>query len=362
MSLLMKALKSAERPPQASDAGGGAEWTLAPMDAPGAAGGATPRSAQAAADLIRSHAASRERTRLLILLGLLVSVVLGMGGYFYVAVYMPALLLLPTPPAGPVSAPPAPPAPLAAEPEAPSLVQSLPAAPEVSPPAVQETRPAKPESVPAPQRRPLAGEPKAPPKRLLVPATASPTVSSTLAAYELLQAGQYDRARQAYETLRATEPANPDVILGLAVIAHRQNRLEEAAQWYLRAIELDPHNTFAQAGLVSIIGKVDPATAEARLKQLAGQQPAPYLFFALGNLYAAQGRWNDAQGSYFEAQRMAPDSADYAFNLAVSLEHIGQPKAAAEYYQRALRLAQGGAATSFDPALARDRLQQLPRQ
>jgi tetratricopeptide (TPR) repeat protein len=195
-----------------------------------------------------------------------------------------------------------------------------------------------------------------------VPAAAPVASDDVLAAYDLLQSGHYEQARQAYEKLRIAQPGNPDVVLGLAVIAQRQNRSNDAAQLYLRAIELDPRNSFAQAGLVGLIGRADPAVAESKLKQLITQQPAAYLHFALGNVYAGQGRWNEAQSAYFEAQRLEPESADYAFNLAVSLEHIGQPKLAAEYYQRALRLAQSKAAVNFDPAQARARLQQLFRQ
>jgi tetratricopeptide (TPR) repeat protein len=183
-----------------------------------------------------------------------------------------------------------------------------------------------------------------------------------LAAYDFLQAGQYEQARRAYERLRVAQPANPDVVLGLAVVAQNQNRNEEAAQFYLRALELDPRNTFAQAGLVGLISTADPAAAEAKLRQLIRQQPAAYLYSALGNVHAGQGRWSDAQAAYFEAQRLDPESADYAFNLAVSLEHVNQPRSAAEYYQRALRLAQGKPAVHFDPAQARSRLQKLSRQ
>jgi len=78
----------------------------------------------------------------------------------------------------------------------------------------------------------------------------------------------------------------------------------------------------------------------------------------LGNVYAAQGRWNEAQSAYFDAQRQEPDSPDYAFNLAVSLEHINQPRAALDYYQRALKLMQTKGA-SFDVAQLKSRIQQL---
>ena len=372
----MKALKNAERPPQSPGSSNGTDWSLQPMESSNnAAGSGTPRTAQAAADLIRAREGSREGTRLAILLGVLVLVVAGMGAYFYVAVYMP-WLLLPKPVASPSVATSAPPASAVSTPanpavQAATILQRLPdsALPEVP----QELKPVAPapskrntftadEIKPATRadtRRPVTVTTSA---RVAVPSAAPAASDGVLAAYELLQSGQYETARQAYEKLRLAQPGNSDVALGLAVIAQRQGRTEDAAQLYMRAIELDPRNSFAQAGLVGLIGKADPAAAEMKLKQLIRQQPAAYLHFALGNVYATQSRWNEAQVSFFEAQRLEPESADYAFNLAVSLEHIAQPKLAAEYYQRALRLAQGAAAVSFDPVQARSRLQQISRQ
>lgn len=378
----MKALKKVERGPHDQGGEGGAGWSLEPLEQGGAQGGAqrqrggdqvnaTPRSAQAAADLIRAREASREGTRLALLLGALVLIVVGMGAYFYVAVYMP-WLLLPKPSTAPVASP----APVTTAP-----VEVFPPL-EVSPPS---RAPARPEAVPRPaqETQPAITSPQAPmqgqaPTKLTahrdrpaqrgdgasaarVPAVTPAMSDGVVAAYDLLQAGQYEQARQAYEKLRVAQPGNPDVLLGLAVTAQNQNRNEEAAQLYLRVVELDPRNSFAQAGLVGLIGRADPVAAEAKLKQLIAQQPAAYLNFALGNVYAAQGRWSEAQSAYFDAQRLDPDSADYAFNLAVSLEHLNQPRSAAEYYQRALRLTERGTAVHFDPAQARSRLQKLSR-
>ena len=132
-------------------------------------------------------------------------------------------------------------------------------------------------------------------------------------------------------------------------------------------VDLDPKNAVAQAGLASLAGASDPAAAQARLKQLLASQSADSgnpeqaaaLHFALGNLYAGQSRWSDAEQAYFQAQRLAPDNPDYAFNLAVSLDHLFQAKPALMYYQRAQQLlpARGGA--NLDPSALARRIAQL---
>ena len=90
---------------------------------------------------------------------------------------------------------------------------------------------------------------------------------------------------------------------------------------------------------------------------LREQPGAAQLHFALGLQYVSAGRWPEAQQAFFEAVRNEPVNADYAYNLAVSLDQLGQGTAAAAYYERALALANGSAL--FDAAAARQRLDSL---
>ncbi len=85
---------------------------------------------------------------------------------------------------------------------------------------------------------------------------------------------------------------------------------------------------------------------------------SPYLNFALANAYGAQQRWAEAQGHYFTALQNNPGDPNYAYNLAVSLEHISQPRAAIAYYQRALENMDNGLAT-FNKNLVDERLEIL---
>jgi len=92
---------------------------------------------------------------------------------------------------------------------------------------------------------------------------------------------------------------------------------------------------------------------------LLRQQPqAAHLHFALGNLYAAQQRWPLAQQQYFEAFRLSPDNPDYAFNLAVALDRLGEEREALAFYRKALDLNHRGLAR-FDSLAARARIQAL---
>ena len=115
----------------------------------------------------------------------------------------------------------------------------------------------------------------------------------------------------------------------------------------------------AQAGLLALQDNVDPVASESRVKESLTRTPHDAnLHFALGNLYAEQARWAEAQQSYFEAYRLDNSSPDYAFNLAVSLDRLAQSRPALEFYRRAEELATEFPAT-FDTAVAQRRAAEL---
>ncbi|MDP1717799.1 MAG: hypothetical protein Q8L40_06950, partial [Burkholderiales bacterium] len=103
----------------------------------------------------------------------------------------------------------------------------------------------------------------------------------------------------------------------------------------------------------------DPLAAESRLKQLISREPSPYLYFTLGNIYADQSLWAQAQQAYFQAHHLDPANADYAYNLAVGLEHVSQPKLALGYYRRAMQLASTKGRTNFSLPQTQERIAKL---
>jgi tetratricopeptide (TPR) repeat protein len=181
-------------------------------------------------------------------------------------------------------------------------------------------------------------------------------------AYSALQSGRLDSARQLYGDVVRSDPKNIQALLGAAAVAMQQNGADEASRLYFRVLDLEPRNAYAQAGIVALMGRADPAAAEAKLKQLIAREPLASLHFTLGNLYGDQSRWAEAQQSYFQAHHLEPGNPDYAYNLAVGLEHVGQAKLASGYYRRAVELAQARGRAGFNLNQAQDRIRQLAAQ
>jgi tetratricopeptide (TPR) repeat protein len=186
-----------------------------------------------------------------------------------------------------------------------------------------------------------------------------PQVAAGYAAY---QAGDLPKARAEYLQVLREDSTNRDALLGMAAIEMRSQRYDLADSYYQRILQADPRDPHAQAGAIALRGQqLDPVQVESRMKSLiAADRNANVLQFTLGNQYAQQGRWAEAQQAYFKAFAADPDNPDFAFNLAVSLDQLQQSKLALEYYRRALALADKRSA-GFAVETARTRVQQLSR-
>jgi tetratricopeptide (TPR) repeat protein len=395
MSLLMKALEQAAKDrgetktePAAAPAAGKPELSLAlellapdtpaqtraepaprsrPADSP--ATGEQARAAtiaQAGARAAGAHGHYR-RINPVMLIGAVAGLfAIGFGIYVYLQIYHPGLFVRRTAPVPVVT--PVTPVPPPATPAASASV-TLPASTVLQPPVTDTRDPPAAATLPPPPPKPAASPPpqqpaSAPASKIVISrSTVAPTVNPTLTeAYDALQSGNMDSAQRLYAQVERAEPSNIDALLGLAAVAAAQGRTDDAARHYLRILELDPRHAVAQSGLIGVYGRGDPQGAETRLKQLIARDPSAFLFFTLGNLYADQSLWAQAQQAYFQAHHLEPGNPDYAYNLAVGLEHLGQAKLALGFYRQATTLAAARGYANFSRARAEERIKRLGAQ
>jgi Flp pilus assembly protein TadD len=177
-------------------------------------------------------------------------------------------------------------------------------------------------------------------------------------AYAALKAGDSGRAELLYRRALMLEPERREALLGLAALAQRRGDVTTAYAQYQAVLARYPDDPAATAGVLALTA-ADGADAAARLRLLLDRNPdAAYLHAALGHHLARESRWADAQQAYFDAVRLDPNNADFAYDLAVSLDHLGQTRAALDYYQKALNLAVRGP-VSVDADGVQTRIQAL---
>jgi Tfp pilus assembly protein PilF len=350
----------------------------------------TARDSAKAATIVRAGArADRDvfaymRERPLVMLGGIAALfMVGFGGYVYLQMNPGMFASQPPRPApiaqAPVPAPaPAPTAPAGSSPSTQNATAPATPVPLTSllPPTeliANKDKPAATSSVaaaavtpavPAAPAAPAVAAPSTPRETIkITTGTTAPTVNPVLSeAYHALAAGNLEASQKLYSQLLKSDARNVDALLGLAAIATQQGDRDTSAKNYVRVIELDPRNSLAQAGLIGMVGSADPQSAETRVKQLIARDPSSgYLYFTLGNTYVDQQRWPDAQQAFFQAHHLQPDNPDYAYNLAIALEHIGQPKSALDFYRRAVLLAAAKGHANFNSAAAQERVNKLEK-
>ena len=177
-------------------------------------------------------------------------------------------------------------------------------------------------------------------------------------AYSSYESGDIAKAKSQYDQVIALDGDNRDALLGRAAIHVIDQEFEEAITLYQKLLLSNPKDSLAMTSLISV-ANIDPRAGESQLKGLLREQPeSPYLYFALGNMYGIQERWVEAQSAYFRALELKPEDPNYAYNLAVSLEHINKPDSAIIFYQQALEN-QTNALASFDTQLVTQRVEVL---
>nr|VFK74494.1 MAG: Tetratricopeptide repeat-containing protein [Candidatus Kentron sp. MB] len=188
--------------------------------------------------------------------------------------------------------------------------------------------------------------------------------TTLMAGFDAFKQGDDGTATTTYQSVLEKQPNNRDALLGLAAIAMHKRQWGIAANHYFRILRHNPGNTTAQAALLGLQNNMDPVVGENQIKRLLKKEPnAPYLHFSLGNFYSRQSRWLEAEQAYFKAYRADDTNADYAYNLAISLDHLAKRRAAPIYYRRALDLLNGTSQSAgFDPAIVQQRIEAIEKQ
>jgi len=177
-------------------------------------------------------------------------------------------------------------------------------------------------------------------------------------AYAAYLRGDDQLALAKYNAVLDIDPDNRNALLARAAISIQNNRVAEAIGDYRRILFTNPKDSLAMSSMIAV-ANLSPEQSETQLKLMIRDEPdSHYLNFTLGNIFGAQNRWQEAQQKYFAALQNNPDDPNYAYNLAVSLEHIAKPRVAIAYYELALNNFTKGLAT-FNRDVVDARLEML---
>lgn len=177
-------------------------------------------------------------------------------------------------------------------------------------------------------------------------------------AYKHYQAAEYKQAEQLYQSVLQRDGRQKDALLGRAAIAVVNKDYALARRFYQQLLHYFPRDSIASSALVDLNRQEVTSANESQLNILLEDNPkAAHVYFSLGLLYAKQQRVKESQQAFFEAYAL-DKKADYAYNLAVMLDKLGQTKAALSYYRLASTLSDKHA-SNFNEKFALERIAQL---
>ena len=123
-----------------------------------------------------------------------------------------------------------------------------------------------------------------------------------------------------------------------------ESRHHAAANWYRKALEIDPYLVPALINLANIhYGRDELAEAQALYERAIGLDPDFFeAHFNLGNIYHDLGRFQEAAACYDLALELNPQYADAHFYLAITLEKTGHSAEAKPHWRAYQQLSPNG--------------------
>jgi len=137
---------------------------------------------------------------------------------------------------------------------------------------------------------------------------------------------ELERALSYWVRAKKGEPGNPDILLGFGRVCLKMDLLEDAEPALIAAARLKPRDTAAQYTLaVAKVGKRQYEAAQSIFEPLVAKQPAdPQLQYALGMVLYAQGRLDEAATRLKESVRLLPEQLGSHYYLALVARDQGR--------------------------------------
>jgi protein O-GlcNAc transferase len=152
------------------------------------------------------------------------------------------------------------------------------------------------------------------------------------------QAGRLQEARRLYQRVLDREPAHPDALRFLGVLAYQAGQNDAALELIRRVIAMRPDYVSAYSDLGNILrakGEFDEAIAA--FSEAIALNPAHAIAYSnMGNALMDKGRTEEAIAAFGKALAIDPHFADAHFNLGYALITKGDLEEAARHYEQAI--------------------------
>jgi tetratricopeptide (TPR) repeat protein len=161
---------------------------------------------------------------------------------------------------------------------------------------------------------------------------------------KLKRSKQKESEKEMPQPVAAPQTMAEEYFLKGSALDMDEARHNAAANWYRKALEIDPYLVPALINLANIhYGKDELAEAQALYERAIGLDPDFFeAHFNLGNIYHDLGRFQEAATCYRTALGLNPQYADAHFYLAITLEKTGLSPEAKPHWRAYQQLSPNG--------------------
>lgn len=175
--------------------------------------------------------------------------------------------------------------------------------------------------------------------------------------YENLLAGRTAIAAGYYEEAVKVEPNNETALFGLATTYQRMGQMDAAREAYSKLFALNPTHREGLNNFMALISQEAPEEAITELEKLETENPdfSP-IPAQLGVVYNKIGNPEMAARKLARALNLSRDNVSYKYNLAITLDRLGQVEQASTLYLELIEAYNAGASLPGDVEDIRNRV------
>ncbi|MBX9667576.1 MAG: tetratricopeptide repeat protein [Candidatus Obscuribacterales bacterium] len=181
-------------------------------------------------------------------------------------------------------------------------------------------------------------------------------------ADDLMLKGKYGDAESMYKQALQRNKNSVPATVGYGMALAKQFKLDGAKAQFEKALQMDPRNAMAHAGLAMVMYNGLQSSsqtvranqdailrnAEAECKQgLAIDPGMPEAHYTLGNVYRTQGRVDEALSEYKEASRLDPEYSEAFAGVGLVNMNKGQWADAVTAFKQAIQLSSGNSTAHY---------------
>lgn len=162
-------------------------------------------------------------------------------------------------------------------------------------------------------------------------------------AKDYLEQGELHAAENLLQEVLAKQPDNCDALIGMGIACATRNEYQQAKDWFIQAIQHDPHNAY----FYNLLGKVeislgDYAAAEQSYQKalILSEKDNGDVNYNLAKLYQRQRLFERALTHYVAALSQQADNPNIHYDLALLFIAKGQYEHAITQLNNVLQLSQ----------------------